>query len=94
MSAITDSLTIAVASGGALTTLVAAVRVWARAKSANVVINVRSGQKSLKIEASNISSENLHQILRDITTDLQEGQLRYQDDEKELPGDSTVDEDN
>jgi hypothetical protein len=72
MSALSDTLIIAVGSGGAVSTLTAALRAWLATRGRRAVIRIESGDRSIVIDAANIKSEDLARILQDITRDIQE----------------------
>lgn len=73
MSAITDTLITAAGSGGALVTLIAALRAWfARGRVRRVVIELKSGEKTVVVNAENVDAEVVARILSDIQVDIAE----------------------
>jgi hypothetical protein len=73
MGVVTDVLVTAAGSGGTLATLIAVLRVWlSRDKDRRVLVQIKSGDETIVIDAENVDPEALKRILLDIQGDMKE----------------------
>lgn len=57
-----DAIAVAVASGGAVSTLAAAVVVWVRQQASSVKVKVTNGTRTVTVEAANVKSLNATEL--------------------------------
>jgi cysteine synthase len=87
MSAI-DVITVALGSGGAITTLTAVIREWLRQKKDHpVTVRVEGRNISVTLDAAKMSTDEIERILRDITDEVED----HSPKDRELPTDSAPD---
>jgi Effector Associated Constant Component 1 len=61
----------ALASGGAASTLVAAVRSWLSTKKSQKMIKIEAGDKEWTIDAEEMSSEEIRKLLEALSADIE-----------------------
>jgi Effector Associated Constant Component 1 len=79
MSSLFDVLTVALGSGGAVSTLLATYRAWRetekqrkKTEGKRKVVRIEVGKETVVLDADNIDSATLKRILLDITRDIQD----------------------
>jgi hypothetical protein len=71
MSSLADTIIIAIGSAGAFTTLAGILRAWLSSRRTHAKIRIQSGDRTLVLDAENITIEDLTRILQDISKDIQ-----------------------
>ena len=74
MGAVTDSLTVMLGSGGAVTVLVSSIAVWLKTRRSDVTVHLTLGDRTIQVDGKRIKSnpETLNALIQQATEALRD----------------------